>query len=304
MRRRWRESSAQRGTADANVSTIAATTGCLDGSGEVETVNCRDESSRSSSTPVVVATAAVTGPPTSVGSSAESAQPHRDNDTDASAKAACNEGARSDRGNSHGGCSTAAASRRSPRWALRSLFSAAMMACLTAAAFMVVTVPLPVGAEVGIGEVVVDVGGNVKPDVYSARSRLNAIGELRGLLGGRGDGEEEEEEESGTATDGERETTAPSSSGKPISTTGFLCEDNPMIEEFGLKCKTLARDIGSLGCDRKLEDLAAEHGKDLDAIPAAFLSHRVADACPESCGLCTGREEEEEEEANSRLVTE
>eukprot|EP00918_Siedleckia_nematoides_P085652 GHVU01188482.1.p1 GENE.GHVU01188482.1~~GHVU01188482.1.p1 ORF type:complete len:283 (-),score=56.32 GHVU01188482.1:25-873(-) len=97
---------------------------------------------------------------------------------------------------------------------------------------------------------------------------------------------------------------APSSSGKPISSAGFLCEDNPMIEEFGLKCKTLARDIGSLGCDRKLEDLAAEHGKDLDAIPAAFLSHRVADACPESCGLCTGREEEEEEEANSRLVTE
>eukprot|EP00918_Siedleckia_nematoides_P085646 GHVU01188476.1.p4 GENE.GHVU01188476.1~~GHVU01188476.1.p4 ORF type:complete len:148 (-),score=31.87 GHVU01188476.1:25-468(-) len=112
--------------------------------------------------------------------------------------------------------------------------------------------------------------------------------------------------ESITATDGEPEATvpAPSSSGKPISSAGFLCEDNPMIEEFGLKCKTLARDIGSLGCDRKLEDLAAEHGKDLDAIPAAFLSHRVADACPESCGLCTGREEEEEEEANSRLVTE
>lgn len=78
----------------------------------------------------------------------------------------------------------------------------------------------------------------------------------------------------------------PEDSDKPRNALGFLCEDNPIVEELGTKCRTISKNIGSLGCDRKVLDLAAETGRSVDAIPPAFRVARVADACPESCGLC------------------
>lgn len=72
----------------------------------------------------------------------------------------------------------------------------------------------------------------------------------------------------------------------PRSAMGFLCQDNPLVEELGTRCRTISKSIGSLGCDRKIVELAAERGRNIDAIPLAFRQARVADACPASCGLC------------------
>lgn len=76
----------------------------------------------------------------------------------------------------------------------------------------------------------------------------------------------------------------------PRNMMGFLCQDNPLVEELGTRCKTISRSIGRLGCDRKIVDLASERNRDIESIPMAFRQARVADACPESCGLCTSKD--------------
>lgn len=75
----------------------------------------------------------------------------------------------------------------------------------------------------------------------------------------------------------------------PRNALGFLCQDNPLVEELGTRCRTISKNIGGLGCDRKIVELAAEKGRNIDAIPSAFRQARVADACPESCGLCESK---------------
>lgn len=72
----------------------------------------------------------------------------------------------------------------------------------------------------------------------------------------------------------------------PVNAAGFRCEDSALVEAAGAKCSLLAKSFGPLGCQRVLSDLAAERGKSLEGVPAAFRNRRVADACPESCGLC------------------
>eukprot|EP01054_Gregarina_sp_Poly1_P011398 Gregarina_sp_Poly_1__11397@NODE_96_length_14647_cov_152_270302_g83_i0_p1_GENE_NODE_96_length_14647_cov_152_270302_g83_i0NODE_96_length_14647_cov_152_270302_g83_i0_p1_ORF_typecomplete_len610_score56_79TSP_1/PF00090_19/1_8e04TSP_1/PF00090_19/1_6e08TSP_1/PF00090_19/2_4e12TSP_1/PF00090_19/7_5e13TSP_1/PF00090_19/3_3e09TSP_1/PF00090_19/8_7e08TSP_1/PF00090_19/2_4e07TSP_1/PF00090_19/13TSP_1/PF00090_19/1_4e02Notch/PF00066_17/1_6e09Notch/PF00066_17/1_8e04Notch/PF00066_17/9_8e03Notch/PF00066_17/1_3e03Notch len=72
----------------------------------------------------------------------------------------------------------------------------------------------------------------------------------------------------------------------PVNAGGFKCEDSALVEAAGARCSLLAKSVGPLGCQRVLSDLAAERGKSLDGVPVAFRNRRVADACPESCGLC------------------
>eukprot|EP00922_Rhytidocystis_sp_ex-Travisia-forbesii_P067222 GHVS01099978.1.p1 GENE.GHVS01099978.1~~GHVS01099978.1.p1 ORF type:complete len:3586 (-),score=566.23 GHVS01099978.1:255-11012(-) len=64
---------------------------------------------------------------------------------------------------------------------------------------------------------------------------------------------------------------------------GLDCMDNPMVEEFDTKCKLIARSLGGrLGCEKKLIDIAPD-----GMLPPQIPSYTsVADACPESCGLC------------------
>eukprot|EP01053_Blabericola_migrator_P003450 Blabericola_migrator_1__3449@NODE_2017_length_3414_cov_95_709292_g165_i1_p1_GENE_NODE_2017_length_3414_cov_95_709292_g165_i1NODE_2017_length_3414_cov_95_709292_g165_i1_p1_ORF_typecomplete_len1088_score114_58TSP_1/PF00090_19/7_4e08TSP_1/PF00090_19/1_3e11TSP_1/PF00090_19/4_8e10TSP_1/PF00090_19/2_6e08TSP_1/PF00090_19/3_5e09TSP_1/PF00090_19/8e09TSP_1/PF00090_19/91TSP_1/PF00090_19/3_8e10TSP_1/PF00090_19/5_3e07TSP_1/PF00090_19/8_4e11TSP_1/PF00090_19/8_3e09TSP_1/PF00090_19/1_6e11TSP_1/PF00090_19/1_8e11 len=71
-----------------------------------------------------------------------------------------------------------------------------------------------------------------------------------------------------------------------VNAAGFKCEDSALVEAAGTKCSLLAKSFGPLGCQRVLSDLAAERGKSLEGVPQAFRNRRVADACPESCGLC------------------
>eukprot|EP00917_Polyrhabdina_sp_WS-2016_P010327 GHVP01022791.1.p1 GENE.GHVP01022791.1~~GHVP01022791.1.p1 ORF type:complete len:2740 (+),score=457.13 GHVP01022791.1:18-8237(+) len=66
----------------------------------------------------------------------------------------------------------------------------------------------------------------------------------------------------------------------------MVCEDNPLVEATGTKCRLLAVSLGGLGCNQKLIDLVIARGSDPEVIPPAFRDRRVADACPESCGLC------------------
>lgn len=82
----------------------------------------------------------------------------------------------------------------------------------------------------------------------------------------------------------------PSEDDIPRNALGFLCQDNPLVEDLGTRCRTISKNIGSLGCDRKIVDLAAEKSRNIDAIPPAFRMARVADACPESCGLCESKQ--------------
>eukprot|EP00923_Selenidium_pygospionis_P010994 GHVN01019179.1.p1 GENE.GHVN01019179.1~~GHVN01019179.1.p1 ORF type:complete len:977 (+),score=72.94 GHVN01019179.1:1725-4655(+) len=77
-----------------------------------------------------------------------------------------------------------------------------------------------------------------------------------------------------------------SNSRKPVNGGGFPCEDSALVEEAGVKCKLLARDLGPLGCQRILSELTEERGLSVESIPPAFRSRRIADACPETCGLC------------------
>lgn len=69
----------------------------------------------------------------------------------------------------------------------------------------------------------------------------------------------------------------------PPRSNDILCADSPQVEEFGTKCKLIARSLGGrLGCEKKLIDIAPD-----GMIPANIPSFAsVADACPDSCGLC------------------
>lgn len=76
----------------------------------------------------------------------------------------------------------------------------------------------------------------------------------------------------------------------PVNAAGFKCEDSALVEAAGTKCSLLAKTVGPLGCQRILAELAAERGRNLDQVPAAFRNRRVADACPHSCGLCASKQ--------------
>lgn len=72
----------------------------------------------------------------------------------------------------------------------------------------------------------------------------------------------------------------------PRNALGFPCEDNPRVEDMGIGCQFIARNHFGMGCQKRIVDLARDRGKDVDRIPPIFRSARVADACPETCGLC------------------
>ncbi|CBZ54470.1 putative thrombospondin type 1 domain-containing protein [Neospora caninum Liverpool] len=70
---------------------------------------------------------------------------------------------------------------------------------------------------------------------------------------------------------------------KVLMSNGLVCEDDARVEEFGAKCKLIARSLGGrLGCEKKLSEIAPD-GQLPPTIPAFS---RVADACPLTCGLC------------------
>ncbi|KFG57279.1 sushi domain (scr repeat) domain protein [Toxoplasma gondii RUB] len=70
---------------------------------------------------------------------------------------------------------------------------------------------------------------------------------------------------------------------KVLVSNGLVCEDDARVEEFGAKCKLIARSLGGrLGCEKKLSEIAPD-GQLPPTIPAFS---RVADACPLTCGLC------------------
>nr|XP_027193633.1 uncharacterized protein LOC113788369 [Dermatophagoides pteronyssinus] len=71
-----------------------------------------------------------------------------------------------------------------------------------------------------------------------------------------------------------------------LNAAGMKCEDSPMVEAAGIKCSILAKNIGALGCQRIIQELANEHGKSVENIPPMFRNKRIADACPQTCGLC------------------
>jgi hypothetical protein len=73
----------------------------------------------------------------------------------------------------------------------------------------------------------------------------------------------------------------------PKNALGFPCLDNPQVLEMGVDCKIISKTHLGFGCDKKIEDLVRERRRDLDRIPQLFRSARVADACPETCHLCT-----------------
>ncbi|PHJ15871.1 thrombospondin type 1 domain-containing, partial [Cystoisospora suis] len=74
-----------------------------------------------------------------------------------------------------------------------------------------------------------------------------------------------------------------SSSPKVLVSNGLVCEDDPRVEDFGVKCKLIARSLGGrLGCEKKLSEIAPD-GQLPPSIPSFS---RVADACPLTCGLC------------------
>ncbi|PFH35883.1 hypothetical protein BESB_055340 [Besnoitia besnoiti] len=70
---------------------------------------------------------------------------------------------------------------------------------------------------------------------------------------------------------------------KVLMSNGLVCEDDARVEDFGAKCKLIARSLGGrLGCEKKLSEIAPD-GQLPPTIPAFS---RVADACPLTCGLC------------------
>lgn len=71
---------------------------------------------------------------------------------------------------------------------------------------------------------------------------------------------------------------------KPLlESNGLVCEDDERVEEFGVKCRLIARSLGGrLGCEKRLIDISPD-----GRLPANIPSFsRVADACPMTCGLC------------------
>lgn len=72
--------------------------------------------------------------------------------------------------------------------------------------------------------------------------------------------------------------------GRPLlESNGLVCEDDERVEDFGVKCRLIARSLGGrLGCEKRLIDISPD-GRLPANIPAFS---RVADACPMTCGLC------------------
>ncbi|KAL8441527.1 hypothetical protein Emed_007553 [Eimeria media] len=75
-----------------------------------------------------------------------------------------------------------------------------------------------------------------------------------------------------------------SRAGRPLlESNGLICEDDERVEDFGVKCRLIARSLGGrLGCEKRLIDISPD-GRLPANIPAFS---RVADACPMTCGLC------------------
>lgn len=68
-----------------------------------------------------------------------------------------------------------------------------------------------------------------------------------------------------------------------LESNGLVCEDDERVEDFGVKCRLIARSLGGrLGCEKRLIDISPD-GRLPANIPAFS---RVADACPMTCGLC------------------
>ncbi|OEH77381.1 thrombospondin type 1 domain-containing protein [Cyclospora cayetanensis] len=68
-----------------------------------------------------------------------------------------------------------------------------------------------------------------------------------------------------------------------LESNGLICEDDERVEDFGVKCRLIARSLGGrLGCEKRLIDISPD-GRLPANIPAFS---RVADACPMTCGLC------------------
>ncbi|KAF8819960.1 sushi domain (scr repeat) domain-containing protein, partial [Cardiosporidium cionae] len=62
------------------------------------------------------------------------------------------------------------------------------------------------------------------------------------------------------------------------------CKDSALVQSSGTKCSLLARNFGGrLGCQKSLSSLLTGSKKLPPGIPS---NARVADACPQSCGLC------------------
>lgn len=72
--------------------------------------------------------------------------------------------------------------------------------------------------------------------------------------------------------------------GRPLlESNGLVCEDDERVEDFGVKCRLIARSLGGrLGCEKRLIDISPD-----GRLPANIpVFSRVADACPMTCGLC------------------